>query len=58
MLHKKNVNFESIVLDGDELEFSKGYWEFVWWEIDNPEEMVSPRKRWIISLRTECEVLC
>lgn len=45
MLHKRSVNFESIVLEGEELEFSKGYWEFVWWEIDNQKEMVDHRKR-------------
>lgn len=48
VLHKRSVNFECIALEGEELEFSRGYWDFAWWEIDNQKEMVGQRKRSII----------
>lgn len=30
VLHKRSVNLESILLEGQELEFIKEYWAFVW----------------------------
>lgn len=56
MLYKRSVKLESILLAGEKPEFSKEYWEFLWWEIirkrlRSNEEMDN-------ILRTECEVLC